>query len=268
MPRIVRQGVLHGLDDVRQGIQTDHVGRTVGGALRTADLRAGQRIDLVEAEAESLGVVHDGENGENTDAVGDEIRGIERTDHALAQTGGQPGFQRIQRRRIGLLGGNDLDQMHVTRRVEEVDAAEARTDIRRQALRQQVHRQAGGIGCDDSIRRDVRGDLGVQIVLPVHALGNRLDDQVAIGQLGQMLLVVGGIDELQLALAGERSRVQLLEAVEGLLHDTVLVSLLGRQVKQYDRHVGVGEMRRNLRRSVPVRDVRAEIGDYFSVVVV
>ncbi len=90
-------------------------------------------------------------------------------------------------------------------------------------------------------------NLGVQVVLPVHALGDGLDDQIALGQQRQVLVVVGGIDELQLALVGQRRRVELLEAIEGLLDDTVLVSFLRRQVKQHDRHIGVGEVRGNLR---------------------
>jgi hypothetical protein len=93
----------------------------------------------------------------------------------------------------------------------------------------------------------VRPDLGVEVVLPVHALGDGLDDQVALGQQRQMLLVIGGIDVFQLALAGQRRRVQLLQAVEGLVDDAVLVAFPGRQVEQHHRHVGVGQVRGDLR---------------------
>ena len=247
VPRVIRQGVLHGLDDVRQGIETDHVGGAIGGALRTTDLRTGQRIDFVETEAEGLGVVHDGEDGKDADAVGDEVRRIQRTDDALAETRGQPGFQCVQRAGIGALRADDFNQVHVARRVEEMDAAEARPDIFRQALGQRVHRQAGGIGSDNRVGADVRRDLGVEVVFPVHALGDGLDDEVALGEQRQVFVVIGGVDELELALAGERRRVELLEAVEGLLDDTVLVSFFRRQVEQHDRHVGIGEVRGNLR---------------------
>jgi len=36
VPGIARQGVGHGLDDMRHGVQPDHVGGAVGGALRPA----------------------------------------------------------------------------------------------------------------------------------------------------------------------------------------------------------------------------------------
>ena len=54
VPRIVRQGVGHGLDDVGHGVQADHVRGAVGRRLRAADQRAGERVDLVEAQAELL----------------------------------------------------------------------------------------------------------------------------------------------------------------------------------------------------------------------
>ena len=50
------QRVGHRLDDVRHGVQADHVGGAVGRRLRAADQRAGQRVDLVEAQAEAAAV--------------------------------------------------------------------------------------------------------------------------------------------------------------------------------------------------------------------
>jgi hypothetical protein len=37
------------------------------------------------------------------------------------------------------------------------------------------------------VRRDRRRDLGVQVELPVHALGDRLDDEVAFLELVEVL---------------------------------------------------------------------------------
>ena len=95
VPRIVGQGVGHGLDDVRHGVQADHVGGAVGRGLRPADQRAGQRIDLVEAQAEFGGVVDRRQDREHADAVADEIGRVLGVDHALAERGGQEGFQAL-----------------------------------------------------------------------------------------------------------------------------------------------------------------------------
>ena len=261
VPRIARQRVAHGADGVGQRIEADDIAGAVGGALRAADLRAGQRIDFVEAEAEGGRVVHDSQDRKDADPVGDEVRGVQRADHILAEARGQPGFQRVERAGVGAFGADDFDQRHVARRVEEMNAAEARPHRLGQALGQHVHRQAGGVGGDDGLRPEMRRDLGVEVVLPVHALGNGLDDQVALGQQRQVLLVIGGIDVFELALAGQRRRVQLLQAVEGLEHDTVLVAFLGRQVKQHHRHVGIGQVRRDLRPHHPGAEHRGFLHD-------
>jgi hypothetical protein len=48
-------------------------------------------------------------------------------------------------------------------------------------------RQARGVGREDRVRRDVRRDLLVEVQLPVHALGDRLDHQVAFAQQRHVL---------------------------------------------------------------------------------
>ncbi len=247
MPGIVGQRVPHRLDDVRQRVEADDVGGAVGGALRPADLRAGQHIDLVETEAEGLRVVHHREDRKHPDTIRHKIRRIERADHALAEARGEPGLERVHHAGSGVARGDDLHQAHVARRVEEMDAAEARPHGRRQPLRQRVDRQARGVGGNDSRSGQMRGDLRVKIVLPVHALDDRLDHQVAAGQQRQMFLVVGRVDVLELALARQRRGAQFLQAIERLRHDAVLVAFRRRQVEQNDRHVGVRQMSGDLR---------------------
>ena len=101
VPGIVGQGVGHGLDDVRHGVQADHVGGAVGRRLRAADQRAGQRVDLVEAQPELRGVVHGRQDREHADAVADEVRRVLGVDHALAERGGQEGFQALKHGGVG-----------------------------------------------------------------------------------------------------------------------------------------------------------------------
>ena len=51
---------------------------------------------------------------------------------------------------------DQLDQMHVARRIEEMDAAEARAQRRRQRLGQRVDRQPRRVRRDDRVRREMR----------------------------------------------------------------------------------------------------------------
>ena len=233
---------MHGADDIDHGVQADDVRGAIGGALGPADLGAGEGIDGIETKAEALGVVHHRQDREDADPVGDEVGGVLGAHDALAQAGNQPGFQVVHGGGVGVAGGDQFDQRHVARRIEEMDAAEPAAGFGRQRFGQAVDRQAGGVGGDDGVGRNVRRDLAVEIVLPFHLFGDGFDDQVAFGQLLKMLLVVGHVDVGDAALAGEGCRLQLLEAVDGLLDDAVLVAFLGRQVEQHHRHIGVGEM--------------------------
>lgn len=247
MPRVVRQGVAHGLDDVRHGVQADHIGGAVGGRLGTADQRAGQRIDFVEAQAEFLRVMDGGQDREHADAVADEVRRVLGIHHALAERGDQEGFQALEHGLVGALGRNQLGQVHVARRVEEVHAAKTMAQLLGQHIRQLVDAQAGGIGCQHCMLRDERGDLLVQVLLPVHAFGDRFDDQIAVAQLLQTALVVGWRDRLGQRLAGERGWAQLAEIGDRLEYDAVGRAFLGRQVEQHGVDTGIGEVGGDLR---------------------
>jgi hypothetical protein len=182
----------------------------------------------------------DRQDAEHADAVGDEVRRIFCADHALAERGGQEAFQLVADFRLGGLGRDHLDQVHIARRVEEVHAAVARFQVGVEAFRQLGDRQAGGVRGEDRVRGDVRRDLLVQVVLPVHALGDRLDDQVALGQLGQVVLVVRHLDQRGVVLVAQRRRRQFFQVLDGFQHDAVFRrAFLARQVEQDDRHFGV-----------------------------
>ena len=104
---------------------------------------------------------------------------------------------------------------------------------------------------------EVGRDLAVQVVLPVHALGDRLDDEVAAGEQLEVLLVVGRRDlRGQLGMA-ERRRIELLQPLDGLLRDPVLRAFLRRQVEEDRRHAGVDQVGGDLR----AHDAGAEDGD-------
>jgi hypothetical protein len=121
-----------------------------------------------------------GQDREDADAVGDEVRRVLGAHHALAQRRGQERFQLVENLRLGRRGRDQLHQVHVARRVEEVHAAEARLQIGIEALGQRRDRQARRVRGEDRVRREMRRDLLVEVMLPVHALGDRLDHHVAL----------------------------------------------------------------------------------------
>jgi hypothetical protein len=124
VPRILGQGVGHGLDHVRHRVQAHDIGRPVGRRLRPAEQRAGERVDRVEAEAEGGGVVQCRQDREHADPVADEVGRVLGVHDALAQRRHEEGLQAVEHRRVRRGAGDQLGQVHVARRVEEVHAAE------------------------------------------------------------------------------------------------------------------------------------------------
>ena len=257
MPGVVGQRRLHRAEHVHQRIEADHVGGAEGGALRAADARAGEQVDLVEGQAQALRVVQHGEDREHPDAVGDEVGRIPGAHDALAQSRRQPGLERVQHRRIGVGSGDEFHQRHVARWIEKMDAAKATAPLDRHAGSQRSDGQARGVGGKHSTGLQKGGDPGVKVELPLHLLGDRLDDEVALAQPGEVAAVVGGLDVLRAILGGEGRGVELLHAGDRLVHDAVGRAFPGRQVEQDHRYVGVGAMGCDLR----PHDTGAEHGD-------
>ena len=245
--RIVLQVVLQRLDDVGHGVEAHDVRGAERARARAAQLLAGEVVDEVIAEAELLGFDDRRQHAGDADAVGDEIRGVLRAHDALAERRGDEGFQLVEDLGTRRRRRDQLHQAHVARRVEEVDSAETRLDLFRQHLRQLGDRQAGRVGRDDRVRGDERRDLGVQVELPVHALGDGLDDQVAVAQQLEVVLVVGLLDQRGVVGHAQRRGLQLLQAVDGLGDDPVLGAGLGGQVEQDDGHLDVDQMGGDLR---------------------
>ena len=246
VPGVVGQGVAHGLDDVRHGIQPHHVGGAVGSALGATDGRAGERVHHIEAQLEFGGVVHGRENGKHADAVADEVGRVARVHHALAQRGGQKGFQCLEHAGIGRLARHQFDQVHVAGRVEEVHSAEARAQLVRQGARHLVDGKAGCIAGNDCIFRKMRGNLPVEVELPVHAFGDGLDHKVAARQQIQVRVVVCRNQAAGQRLVTQRRGFQLAKVLYGLDCHRIAGTFLGRKVEQNGLDAGIGQVGGNL----------------------
>ena len=247
MPGIVGQGVGHGLDHMRHGIQTDHVGGAIGCRLRPADRRTGQRVHFVKAELESLGVVHGRKDREHTNPVADEVWRIAGVDHAFSQYGSQECFKLFKYLPVSLQARDEFCKMHVARRIEEMHAAETMVQRRFQHIGQGIDRQAGGVGGEDRVWGHVGRNLRVQILLPVQPLGDGLDDQVAVVKQVQMLIVIRGRNRRRAILCCQRCRRELGKICDCLERDLIGIAILGGQVEQHRFDARIGQMRGDLR---------------------
>ena len=187
------------------------------------------------------------QNGKHADAIGDEVRRVLRADHAFAQGRDQKLFKIVEYRRVGFLACDQLNQMHVTRRIEEMHAAETMPQLGRKRPGQLVNRQARRIARKNRSRPQMRRDFFVEIRFPVHALGNRLNHDIAFLQQIEVLLVVGGTDKARTRRCRQRTRFELAQVINGFQHIAVGIALFRGQLEQNDFDAGVNQMRGNLR---------------------
>ena len=244
---VQRQVVLQRLDHVGHGVQAHHVGGAEGAAAGAAQALAREVVDHVVGEAEVLHLFHGGQHAGDADAVGHKIGGVLGTHHALAQAAGHKGLQVVENLRLGGGRVDQFHQRHVTRRVEKVDAAEARLDGLGQPLAQFRDRQARRVGRHDGVFGHKGCDLLVQIVLPVHALGDGLDDEVTTAQQLQMLFVIGLADQRRIRGHTQRRRLEFFQAFHSARNDPVFRTLFRRQIKQHHRHLEVDQVGCDLR---------------------
>ena len=98
---------------------------------------------------------------------------------SLNRRAGVDRFLRRVRRR------NDLEQVQIPRRIEEVHAEEARPEGRRASLEEHRHRNARRVRRDDRVLGEQRLEPRVERALRLDLLDDRLDHEVAVGELAR-----------------------------------------------------------------------------------
>ena len=245
--RLDAESVLQGLDDMGHRVQPHHIGSAEGARTGTSQFFTGEVVHHIKAQAKICHLLHGRQHAGNADAVGDEVGGVLGPHHALAQIAGDKGFQVIQDLRLGGGRVDQLHQHHVARRVKEMNATEARLDFLRQRFAELGDRQTRGVGGNDGVRSQERRDFLVKIELPVHALGNRFNHQVAVFEQIQVLFVIGLLDQARILDHTQRRGLEFLQTLDGARDDAVFGSFFGGQIKQDDRHFDIDQMGGDLR---------------------
>src|SRR3954454_21965833 len=173
----------HVLGDVERGVEAGHVceeERPHRERLRLLNFL----VDLLRGLAGLLLRAPDLGGARHQDAVDDEAGDLAAADGRLAdrlrEVGG--GLERVLGRGLAL---DDLDQAHHRRRPEEVEAHDLLGTQRR--VCHLGDREAGGVGGEDRVAGRGGIEVGEDLLLDVHPLGNGLDHEVDITEF-----VVGG----------------------------------------------------------------------------
>ncbi len=180
--------------DVGEDVDADHVGETESAGARPANGLAGEGVGFFDGEAllqhQGSGGEHDGD----ADAVGDEVGRVVGEHDLLAEEAVAKSREGTEERGVGLRRGNDFKQLHVARRIEEVRPEELFPGLLGECGRDLGDRQAGGVGGEQRIGAEVRGNAGEQRVLDGQVFSDGFDDPVAGGELGEVVVEVAGGD--------------------------------------------------------------------------
>ena len=199
---------------VGEDVDADHVAEAEGSGFRPAEGGAGEGVDLFNGEVlrhhEADGVAH----GEGADAVGDEVWGVVGVDDGLAEALIAKMFDRGEIGGVGLGGGNDFEQAHVARGIEEVGAEPVVANLIWHAFDDLVDGEAGGVAGDDGAGAAVLEDFGEEGALDVEVFGDDFDDPVAVGDEGKVVVEVAEGEEAGVFGDEEGSGFRLFEPVE------------------------------------------------------
>ncbi len=149
--------------------------------------------------------------------------------------------------RVRLGRGNDLQQPHVARRVEEMRSEKAlRHPVRRrsQGSGDLLDRQPGGIGGQHRARSQVRHHALQQRALDFEILGDRFNHPVALRQFGQVVFKVARREERGQSRLVKRCRLRFAQRVNRRHGQFVsrLRAVLGHHVEQQRRNSGIGQV--------------------------
>jgi hypothetical protein len=226
---------------VRQQIDSGDVHGPECRAFRPADRRPGNGVDLLDrVVAGGQGVEGPG-HPEESQVVGNEVRRVSRKDDTLAEPPVGATANQVDHLRQGIRDWDDLQQVQVARRVEEMRAQPALPEPEGPSLRNRAHRNTGRVGADDGVGRCHRLDARQQGLLDVEALDDRFDDPVGRRQRPEVLVEAARRDQA-LRLRGEEG-----VGTRGPGPIEALPGGRGRDVQQAHGQPGVGEMCGDLR---------------------
>ena len=196
---------------MRKHVDANHVREAEGAGARPSDGRAGKRVDFFYGEVLLLHQANRVQHRESPDAVGDEVRSVARVDNRLAEAAvGELGYRR-DGCRVALGRGDDLQQAHVARRIEEVRAEPAAAEVGRHLRGDRRNGQTAGVGSDDGVGAQMRRDFLEQRLLDGEVFGDGFDDPVAGAKQGKVVFEIARRDETRGGAFVEGRRFGFLE---------------------------------------------------------
>ena len=218
---VIGGGGVVGSHRVSQDVRAGQVGGPVGGGDRTGEGPAARRVHFLDGQPVLVHGVDGVHRGEHPDAVGHEVRPVVAEDHALAQPQFGEVLESGDHAWVGLFAGDELQEVHIARREEEVGAEEAGLESLGQVRRHGVDGEPRRVGGHDGVRADDLCHPRQQVLLDVELLDDRFHHPVDVGQFGQVVVEVAGGEQCRAAGVSERGRPPLERRGDGRLGQAV-----------------------------------------------
>ncbi len=215
---VLRQGLVEVRHDVVGRVEAHEVDRPEDGRAGPAQGGADDGVDVLDLHALGKHEVHGVGHVEDADAVGDEVGHVLADDDALAEHVLAEAAHVLDHFLLRLLAGDDLDELHVPRRVEEVDAQEPFLQALAQVRRDLADPDARGVGSHDAVGLHDLLHLREEVLFDFQVLDDGLDDEVHAREPGEVVLEVARLDHRRVALrveAGGPGLGRSLEAPDG-----------------------------------------------------
>ena len=232
----------HAIGDMHQGVDADHVACAERRALGPAHGRAGQLVHGFHRKPHVLHGVEQSLDREDPHAVGDEGRRVLAQHRLLSKDFLAVSHEEVHHFWAGVGRRNDLKQLQVPRRIEEVRAAEVRFEIVAATFHQHRHGNAAGVGGDVRAWTAVLLHLFEELLLDVQTLHNHFQDPIALGNLVEVVVEVAGLDAFGEPLAVDGGGFALEALLEVPRGDGVAGSFLGRQVQEQHLGAALGDV--------------------------
>ncbi len=222
---------------MREHVDPRDVTRPERRRLGATDEGTGEGIDFVDREVELLHQPQHLHHAEDAEAIGDEARHVLGDDHPLAEESLRELAHRREHGGRGVGRRNQLEQVQITRRIEEVRPEKVALERIAASLRQELYRDPRRIRRDDCLGAANRFQPLVQRALRLRLLDDCLDDPIAVGEEIEMIGRVPGGDERGARRLHEWRRLGLECALDRPARYAVAIGL-ARHVQQYYRNPG------------------------------
>ena len=236
----------HVADHMAENVEADQIDGAEGGRLGPSHGLSGERVDFFNGQAHFLHQPNHVQHREGADAVANEVGRVFGDDDTFAQAHVAEVSDGIDRRAICLGRGDDFQQPHVTRWIEEVRAKPGPAKVVGESFSDLADGQAAGVGGDDRAGLADGFHFPQQRPLDVEVLDHGFDDPVDVGELLDVVFEIAHRHQPGERRFHEGGRLGFFGGVEpggGDLVSRRPVGVRRNNVEQITGNAGIGKMR-------------------------